>query len=100
MIVLGEPLHLLRQFGVNTKDLDLLDEKLLTHDQIRQVCSVILGGTPEDYPNPTTEIPAFIKVVDERSSNTPLVSITIYSCNRCICIYCLYYYLLDLEPCN
>ena len=37
----GEPLHLLRQFGVNIKDLDMLDETALTLDQIRTVCAVM-----------------------------------------------------------
>jgi hypothetical protein len=33
----GEPLHLLRQFGVSIKELDMLDERELTIDQIRDV---------------------------------------------------------------
>lgn len=37
----GEPLHLLRQFGVSIKELDLLDEKTLTADQVRDVCAIM-----------------------------------------------------------
>ena len=37
----GEPLHLLRQFGVSIKELDMLDEKALTIDQIRDVCAIM-----------------------------------------------------------
>ena len=37
----GEPLHLLRQFGINIKELDMLDEKALTADQIRDVCAIM-----------------------------------------------------------
>lgn len=37
----GEPLHLLRQFGVSIKELDMLDEKTLTIDQIRDVCAIM-----------------------------------------------------------
>jgi hypothetical protein len=35
----GEPLHRLREFGCSIKEFDLLDEKKLTMDQIRRVCS-------------------------------------------------------------
>ena len=37
----GEPLHLLRGFGVSIKELDLLDESKLTPDQIRDVCCIM-----------------------------------------------------------
>ena len=41
VLPLGEPLHLLRQFGVNIKELDLLDETTLTADQVRDVSVII-----------------------------------------------------------
>ena len=37
----GEPLHMLRQFGVSLRELDMLDEKALTADQIRDVCAIM-----------------------------------------------------------
>ena len=37
----GEPLHMLRQFGVSVKELDMLDERTLTADQIRDVCAIM-----------------------------------------------------------
>jgi hypothetical protein len=37
----GEPLHFVRQFGINIKELDLMDEKQLTADQVRDVCSIM-----------------------------------------------------------
>jgi hypothetical protein len=37
----GEPLHMLRQFGVSVKELDMLDESTLTADQIRDVCAIM-----------------------------------------------------------
>ena len=37
----GEPLHLLRQFGVSMKELDMMDEATLTVDQVRDVCAVM-----------------------------------------------------------
>lgn len=37
----GEPLHRMREFGVHIKELDLLDEKLLTAEQIHVVCNLM-----------------------------------------------------------
>jgi hypothetical protein len=37
----GEPLHRLREFGIPTKEIDLLDEVALSIDQIRQFCSLL-----------------------------------------------------------
>lgn len=34
----GEPLHRLREWGVNVKEIDLLDETLLSADQMKLVC--------------------------------------------------------------
>ena len=35
----GEPLHRMREFGVSTKELDLLDESKLTKEQMVNMCS-------------------------------------------------------------
>ena len=37
----GEPLHMLRQFGIAIKELDMLDEKKLTADQVRDVVAIM-----------------------------------------------------------
>lgn len=34
----GEPLHRLREWGVSVKEIDLLDEALLSADQMKAVC--------------------------------------------------------------
>lgn len=34
----GEPLHRLREWGVDMKEIDLLDEALLSADQMKAVC--------------------------------------------------------------
>ena len=83
MNALGEPLHLLRQFGVNIKELDLLDEKGLTVDQIRDVCAIILGGSPDDYPHPGVDPKGFVKMVDARAKAEPMVRI--YVCVMMLC---------------
>jgi hypothetical protein len=35
----GEPLHRLREFGITAKELDLIDEKRLSMEQMRSLCS-------------------------------------------------------------
>ena len=40
-LLIGEPLHILRQYGISIKELDLLDEMPLTPDQIRDVCCIM-----------------------------------------------------------
>jgi hypothetical protein len=37
----GEPMHRLREFGIPVKEIDLLDEALLSLDQIRLFCSFV-----------------------------------------------------------
>ncbi len=51
----GEPLHRLREFGIPIKEIDLLDEKALTLDQIRLFASLLFGGDVSNYPHPAEE---------------------------------------------
>lgn len=37
----GEPLHRLREWGVQLKDMDLLDESILAPEQMRAVCALV-----------------------------------------------------------
>jgi hypothetical protein len=37
----GEPLQRLREFGCSAKELDLLDERKLTLEEVRKVCSLM-----------------------------------------------------------
>ena len=69
----GEPLHLLRQFGINIKELDMLDESTLSVDQIRDVCAIIFGGTPDDYPHPTVDTKGFLRMIADRNFHEPKV---------------------------
>lgn len=69
----GEPLHLLRQFGIAIKELDMLDEKTLTADQIRDVVAIILGGKPDDYPHPGVDAKGFVKMVTDKNNLEPRV---------------------------
>ena len=40
-VTYGQPLHLLRQFGVSVPELDLLDERPLTAEEVRNVCHIM-----------------------------------------------------------
>ncbi len=37
----GEPLHRMREFGVSLKEMDLLDEALLTKEQLKKMCKLM-----------------------------------------------------------
>ena len=37
----GEPIHKLREFGIDVKEFDLLDESLLTMEQVRLMCAIM-----------------------------------------------------------
>lgn len=37
----GEPLHRLREWGVQIKEMDLIDEDLLSVEQMRAVCALL-----------------------------------------------------------
>lgn len=47
----GLPLHRLREFGCTVRELDLLNERSLTPDEINRVCALILGGDRSKYAN-------------------------------------------------
>ena len=72
-IFVGEPLHLTRQFGISVKELDQLDEKQLTADQVRDVCALILGGNADDYPHPAVDAKGFARAVQDRNNQEPKV---------------------------
>ncbi len=40
-LVYGEPLHRCREFGINLKDMDLMDEGKLSSEQMRSLCSYL-----------------------------------------------------------
>ena len=69
----GEPLHKLRQFGINIRELDLLDETQLNVEQIREVCAIIFGGHVDDYPHPGLELERFIEVLTSLNKKEPKV---------------------------
>lgn len=64
----GEPLHRMREFGIPLKELDLIDEARLSPEQIRKVCSIILGGQVDiDYPHPELDMKGFFSAVERHA---------------------------------
>eukprot|EP01035_Chromulina_nebulosa_P021816 gene21816-28234_t len=72
-LTFGQPLHHLREFGFNIKEFDLLDEQKLNLEQVRVICSIILGGRVDDYPHPEVDFKGFITEVNKRNKALPKV---------------------------
>jgi len=58
-LVYGEPLHRLREFGSLSRELDLLDERLVPLEDLRKLCCSIIGGEVQDFPDPCVDFPEF-----------------------------------------
>ena len=55
------PLHRVREMGCSDRVVDLVDERKLTMQEVRQFCLVVLGAKPENLPDPTVSWNAFVK---------------------------------------
>lgn len=51
----AEPLHRMREFGCHRKELDNLDEELLSTDMMRGFLGILLGGKKDDWPHPEVD---------------------------------------------
>jgi hypothetical protein len=69
----GEPMHKLREFGIDIKEFDLLDQSKLSLEQIRVVCATLFGGRPDDYPHPEADAKAFMKYLHVKNQESGLV---------------------------
>lgn len=67
----NEALHRMREFGVLMREMDLLDERLLSPDQCRAVCGLILGINENELPHPEAEFDAFVARVNELNAQSP-----------------------------
>ena len=73
-LVYGEPLHKLREWGVNFKELDLLDEAPLSADQMRFTCAMLLFGmATSELPHPSENWSAFEQLIISANKETPQV---------------------------
>jgi hypothetical protein len=60
----GEPLHKLREFGATIKEFDLIDESLLSPDQMRIIVALLIGdGDHESIPHPQADWQGFLRRV-------------------------------------
>jgi hypothetical protein len=66
-----EPLHRLREFGVFMKDLDMLDERLLSAEQMRSVCALVFNVPVSMIPHPEVDFEGFIQYISTFANDTP-----------------------------
>ena len=69
----GEPIHKLREFGVTLKELDMIDERKLSGDQIMTICGLILDMPVRDIPHPDVDLDCFVSWISERQKLLPQV---------------------------
>ena len=67
------PLHRIREFGLPTKEFDLLDETLLSHDQASNLVRMIVGGESSDYPNMLMDFAGFFSALKARQAHCPIL---------------------------
>lgn len=78
----GEPMHKLREFGIDIKEFDLLDEEVLSLEQIRVVCATIFGGHVEEYPHPEAEPKQFLQYLHVKNAANGTIYSPMKKCLR------------------
>ena len=66
----AEPCHRLREFGIHRKEIDLLDEAVLSGDQLCGTLAIVLG--PDNYPHPEIDLAALVDRINDKLSKEPL----------------------------
>lgn len=71
----AEPIHQMREFGIIMKEFDLLDERSLSHEQIRSICTLLLTDADEnlELPHPDMDAAGFVAEVKSRLARKPKV---------------------------
>ena len=60
------PLHRMREMGFSNRIFDLLDERSLTIDEVREFCFLIFGSSHFDgVPEPSVDMKGFLKKLDK-----------------------------------
>jgi hypothetical protein len=72
-LVYGTALHRLREFGAESKLLDLMDERKLTRAEMFQMLGLLFGPAAEDLPHPDADWPAFEEGLAELLARAPQV---------------------------
>jgi len=65
-VTYGLQLHRMREFGLPSKEFDILDSSQLSPGQMRSLIAALLGGKPHDYPEPTQNFQDFSAAVQHR----------------------------------
>jgi hypothetical protein len=68
----GEPLQRLREFGVKVKELDMIDEKLLTVQQMQKFLGYLFNCRSQDVPDPQFDWATFETWVANQLKALPL----------------------------
>ena len=58
-----EPMHRIREFGMDVKELDLIDERLLSPSQMRFLCAILLGVTADELP-PVSDMKGLVSRIE------------------------------------
>jgi Mg-chelatase subunit ChlD len=62
----GLPLHRMRELGFHSKLLDLMDERRLTMDELRDFFGILFGnGAMQNVPDPQADWTAFVQAIDK-----------------------------------
>lgn len=67
----GMPLQRMREFGVHIKELDMIDERKLTDQQMMKVMSILFNCNVRDVPNSQVDWAVFQEWVVAMNSSTP-----------------------------
>jgi hypothetical protein len=59
----GEPLQRYREFGAFLKELDLVDEQMLSGDQLKTICGSLFIENPGQFPHPNVDWNQFAQAV-------------------------------------
>eukprot|EP01035_Chromulina_nebulosa_P019852 gene19852-25802_t len=70
----GAPIHRMREFGSVMKEFDIIDESLLSSEQMRIICATLfLEGKVSALPHPGADWVAFLQRVKQLNASTPKV---------------------------
>ena len=58
-----EPIHRMREFGMELKELDFIDERLLSTSQMRSICAILLGVTADELP-PVSDMKGLVSRIE------------------------------------
>ncbi len=61
----------MREFGVYLKEMDMIDEQLLSPDQIKTVCASLFGVPEGSIPHPEADFNEFYQRIEALNAENP-----------------------------